>query len=207
MKWINLKHSVIRIKPLRLALILMIVSLLYIVYSAYSIWSYGQRTELLHADAAIVLGAATYNGEPSPVFKARIDHALNLYHNGSVRKLIFTGGSGEQGEISEAETAQVYAIDHEVKAEDIIIETFSTITEENIRNANIIAEQNGVSSFLIVSDPLHMKRAMMIAQDMGLNAHSSPAQNSAYQSLRTKLPFLAREVFYYIGYQVVAPFR
>lgn len=194
-------------KLLRFFLVLVTIIVLVVGYTAYSIWAYGHKSELIHADAAIVLGAATVGGEPSPVLKGRIDHAVMMYKHGYVKKLIFTGGSGGQGEISEAESAQWYALDHGVLAEDIFIETTSTITEENLRNAKIAAEGAGASSFLLVSDPLHMKRAMLMAKDLDMNAYSSPSAYSAYRSLRTKLPFLAREVFFYIGYRVVSPFR
>lgn len=203
----HFKQSLTKNRMLKFFFIFITIIILYTVYTAYAIWSYGQKIEPQQADAAIILGAATLDGAPSPVLKGRIDHAVMLYHHKKVEKLIFTGGSGERGEISEAEAAQRYAMDHGVKADDIMIETSSTITEENLWNAKIVAEQNGISTYLIVSDPLHMKRAMMISQDMDMNAYSSPSKYSAYQSLCTKLPFLAREVFFYIGYQVVSPFR
>ncbi|UNK21343.1 YdcF family protein [Paenibacillus sp. N3/727] len=186
---------------------LVIILFIYVMYTAYSIWSFGQKTNLVQADAAIVLGAGIVNGEPSPVLKGRIDHAIKLYDTGNVKKLIFTGGSGGEGEISEAEAAQAYALRHGVKTEDILTETTSTITEENLYNAKIVAERERITSFIIVSDPLHMKRAMVMADDLNLVAYSSPAVNSAYKSWSTKLPFLLREVFFYIGYQAVSPFR
>lgn len=194
-------------RTLRFLLMLVIILIIYVMYTAYSIWSFGQKTNLVQADAAIVLGAGIVNGEPSPVLKGRIDHAIKLYDTGNVKKLIFTGGSGGEGEISEAEAAQAYALRHGVKTEDILIETTSTITEENLHNAKIVAERERITSFMIVSDPLHMKRAMVMADDLNLVAYSSPAVNSAYKSWSTKLPFLLREVFFYIGYQVVSPFR
>ena len=207
MEQFQYNQAVARKKVWHFFLIAAMILFLYISYTAYSIWSFGQRTELVRADAAVVLGAALHDGEPSPVLKGRIDHALLLYHDGVVDKLIFTGGSGGEGEISEAEAAEGYALAHGVKAGDIIIETTSTITEENLQNAITAVEQSGVTSFLIVSDPLHMKRAMTMAADLDMKAYSSPTRTSAYQSLGTKLPFLLREVFFYIGYQAVSPFR
>lgn len=191
----------------RLFLVLFIIIVMIVGYTAYSIWTFGQKSEFIHADAAIVLGAAPAGEEPSPVLKGRIDHAVRLYKSGYVDQIIFTGGSGEQGKISEAESSQKYALEQGVAAEDIIIEITSTITEENLQNAKIAAAEVGISSFLLVSDPLHMKRAMLLAQDLDMNVHSSPTTTSAYRSMRTKLPFLAREVFFYIGYRLVSPFR
>ncbi|WP_106766170.1 YdcF family protein [Paenibacillus faecalis] len=203
----HVNKTVKKRRTLHFLLILLILLFLYVLYTAYVIWSYGQQTGPAQAEAAIVLGAAVTEGKPSPVLKGRIDHALMLYDAGSVEKLIFTGGSGSEGEISEAEAAQKYAISNGVNSEDILIETTSTITEENLYNAKIIAEQAGISSFLIVSDPLHMRRAMLMAEDLEMRAYPSPAVNSAYKSWKTKLPFLLREMFFYIGYQAVSPFR
>ncbi|MEC0307378.1 YdcF family protein [Paenibacillus lautus] len=183
------------------------ILLIYTIYVGSAIWNYAQRTVNIPSDAAIVLGAAVWEGEPSPVFQGRIDHALWLYDRQYVDKLIFTGGRSSGDDLAESEVARQYAIEHGVPESDILVETASTITEQNLHYANEIGGTAGLSSYLIVSDPLHMKRAMMMAEDMGLEANPSPASRSAYQSLRSKVPFLIREVFYYIGYQLVAPFR
>lgn len=82
-----------------------------------------------------------------------------------------------------------------------IREEASTITQENLENAKIIMDENAYEKAIIVSDPLHMKRAMLLAKDTGMKAYSSPTPTTMYRSLKTKIPFLAREVFYYIGYQ------
>ena len=81
------------------------------------------------------------------------------------------------------------------------MEDQSSITQENLENSKAIMEENGYETAIIVSDPLHMKRAMMLAEDAGITAYSSPTPTTRYVSLRTKIPFLARETFYYIGYK------
>jgi uncharacterized SAM-binding protein YcdF (DUF218 family) len=183
------------------ALIAALLVILYITYTAYSIISFSNRYELNQTDAAIVLGAAVWEGEPSPVLKERMNHAIWLYKNGYVGKIITTGGLGKGDIISEAEAAKLYAVQQEVHEEDIIMEAQSRITEQNLGNAYAIAKQQQIQSFAIVSDPLHMKRAVRMAEDLGMNAYSSPTQTSAYQSLRTKVPFLLREIFFLIGYE------
>lgn len=192
---------------LRTLLALAGMILVYTVYVGCSIWNYAERTENIPSDAAIVLGAAVWDGQPSPVFQGRIDHALWLYEHKYVDKLIFTGGRGAEDESAESEVAKAYAIAHGVPEGDILVETASTITEQNLYNAKEIGDSQGLSSYLIVSDPLHMKRAMLMAEDAGMKASPSPASRSAYQSMRSKIPFLLREIFYYIGYQAVSPFR
>ena len=84
---------------------------------------------------------------------------------------------------------------------DIILEEESSITQENLENAKKLMDEKGYKTALIVSDPLHMRRAMLLARDTGMEDYSSPTTTTMYRSLRTKLPFLAREVFFYIGYQ------
>ena len=81
------------------------------------------------------------------------------------------------------------------------MEEDSKITQENLENAKIIMEENDFQKAIIVSDPLHMKRAMLLAEDAGIKAYSSPTPTTMYQSFKTKVPFAAREVFYYVGYK------
>lgn len=167
---------------------------------AWRIYSFGNITYDGPADAAIVLGAAVWTRDPSPVFKERINHAINLYQKGRVRKLIFTGGQGNPGEPTEASAARDYALQSGVPASDILIEDKSHTTFENILNAKQLADTQGLRTVLIVSDPLHMKRAMTMARDAGLEAHPSPTPSTRYQGLSSQLRLLIHETYYYIGY-------
>ena len=177
------------------------------VLAANSIIQYSKLDEKTNCDTAIILGAAASNGEVSPVYRERIHHGIWLYENGYVDCLIMTGGVGNGNEVSDACAAKQYAISKGVPEEAIYIEETSAITEENLENAKAIMEENSLDSAIIVSDPLHMKRAMTMAKDYGISAYSSPTPTTMYQSTKTKLPFLAREVFFYIGYSIVRPFR
>ncbi|WP_091273540.1 YdcF family protein [Alteribacillus persepolensis] len=176
-------------------------------YAAYSIWSFSMDNQLVRCDAAIVLGAAAKGNEPSPVFRERINHSIRLYEAGYVDKIIFTGGKSDGSTYAEAEAARKYAVERNVHSDDIYIETQSTITEENLEYADDIASEHNLDTFLIVSDPLHMKRAITMADHMGMTAYSSPTQSSAYETLQTKIPFFFRELFFYIGYLLSLPFR
>jgi uncharacterized SAM-binding protein YcdF (DUF218 family) len=176
--------------------------MIYLAATALSIWRYASVDEKQPADTAIVLGAGTAGGEISPVFRERIHHGIWLYQNGYVDALIFTGGIGEGNGRSDAWVAGQYAIEQGVPEADILLEEKSTITQENIANAKKIMDEKGYRTAIIVSDPLHMKRAMLMARDYGIEAYSSPTPTSRYISLKTKIPFLAREEFFYIGYKV-----
>ena len=177
------------------------------VLATVSIVQYSKLDEKTPCDAAIVLGAATINGEVSPVYRERLNHGIRLYENGYVDYLIMTGGIGEGESVSEASAAKQYAISKGVPEEVILIEEKSTITEENLENAKAIMEEYSLDTAIIVSDPLHMKRAMLMANDYGIHACSSPTPTTMYRSGKTQIPFLAREVFFYIGYSIVRLFR
>ncbi|WP_418748196.1 YdcF family protein [Frisingicoccus sp.] len=189
-----------RIFPVMLGIFLLLA--IYLAATALSIWQYASVDEKQSADTAIVLGAGTADGEISLVFRERIHHGIWLYQNGYVDTLIFTGGVGEGNARSDAWVAGQYAIEQGVPAEHILLEEESVITQENIANAKKIMDEKGYRTAIIVSDPLHMKRAMLMARDYGIEAYSSPTPTSRYISLKTKIPFLAREEFFYIGYKV-----
>jgi len=186
----------------RVLLFIAILLVLYIAGTAVSIWQYGKVDEKQPADAAIVLGAGLMDGELSPVFQERVNHGIWLYQNGFVKQLILTGGVAAGNEISDAYVAKLYAMEKGVPEECILLEEESVITQENIENAKAVMDENSHETAIIVSDPLHMKRAMLMARDYGIEAYSSPTPTSRYVSLKSKLPFLAREEFFYIGYKV-----
>ena len=174
---------------------------------AVSIWNYGEVDEKAPADVAIVLGAAISDGEVSPVYRERINHAITLYEEGTVDFIILTGGFGEGSYKSDSQIAKEYALSQGVPEEKILIEEKSTITEENLEFSKEIMVDNNLETAIIVSDPLHMKRAMLMAKDYNITALSSPTPTSMYKSLKTKIPFLLREEFFYVGYCVVRVFR
>lgn len=148
------------------------------------------------ASVAVVLGAAVDTDVPSPVFEARLAHAVDLYKQGRVERLVMTGAQGEGDRRSEAAAGAIYAMAHGVPGDAILIEDRSRTTRQNLANARALLGISASQPMLIVSDPLHMRRAMAVAADLGLNASASKTPYSRYRSMRTKLPFLAREVWF-----------
>ena len=189
------------------SLLVVFLIIFFAIITAVSIAQYGKLDEKAHCDVAIVLGAATSNGEVSPVYRERINHGIWLYMNGYVDYLILTGGIGKGNEMSDAHAAKQYAIEKGVPEQVILIEEKSTITEENLEYAKAIMDEHSLDAAIIVSDPLHMKRAMLMASDYGIDACSSTTPTTMYKSAKTQIPFLAREVFFYIGYSIVRAFR
>lgn len=194
-------------KAHKIIIAIVVILVVYIAANFISICLFAAKDQRKVADVAIVLGAATYDGEVSPVYQERINHGITLYNDGMVDKIIVTGGVAEGSDISDAWVAKEYAISKGVLAEDILMENTSTITQENLENSKILMDANGYKTAIIVSDPLHMKRAMLLAKDAGITAYSSPTPTTKYVSLATKIPFLCREVFFYVGYKWYRIFR
>lgn len=171
-----------------------------LVWAGAQVAVYAQRDETRPVDAAIVLGAAVFGERPSPVLRERINHAISLYEAKAVRFIIFTGGQGDPGEAAEADVAAAYALAQGVPPEAILRETTSTSTLENLANAQQVAAAHELDSFLIVSTPFHMKRAMAIAADLDMQAYSSPTRTIAWISGWTKLRAFGQEVGSYLLY-------
>ncbi len=189
-------------KKVTIAIVVLIIFLLYFFVNALVIYRYSKVDEKRKSDVAIILGAATDRNGVSPVYRERINHGIWLYENNYVDYILVTGGKADGAEFSDAYYAKQYVLWKNVPEEAIFVEDQSKITQENIKYAKEIMKENKWETSIIVSDPLHMKRSMLIAKDYGINAVSSPTPRSRYQSWETKAPFLLREGFFYIGYKI-----
>jgi uncharacterized SAM-binding protein YcdF (DUF218 family) len=161
----------------------------------------GQRDEARPAGAAVVLGAAQWNGVPSPVLQARLDHALDLYRRGYVKQIILTGGVGSGDTLSEAAAGRQYLLEHGIPADALLLDEEGTTTWKSLQNVAQIARTNGIGTILVVSDRFHMLRALKMARDLGLAAYGSPAQTSpiAAHSLE-QARYVVREAWAYLAY-------
>ncbi|WP_028536110.1 YdcF family protein [Paludibacterium yongneupense] len=183
----------------------MLAVLLLLVFTALTAWrivDYGARTSDDSADAALVLGAAAWGDRPSPVFRERIRHAVDLYQRGKVRWIVFTGGTPVPGYPSEAEVGRAFALRAGVPMTAMLAETESRTTWENISNARRLAEPFGIHSYLLVSDPWHMRRAVLMAEDLGIDVAPSPTVSTRFRTLTVRCGFLMRETWLYIGYRI-----
>ena len=149
-------------------------------------------------DVALVLGAAVWGDRPSPVFQARIDHAIGLYRDGHVRQLVFSGGSRSDSVASESLVAQRYATHLGVPGEDIRLEGRSRTTTQNL--ACSLPLVRDTERVVLVSDPLHLWRARWIAKDLGLEVELAPAPGTRYRSRSARARFLVREVGLSVAY-------
>jgi len=167
---------------------------------AWRIVSYSDQSFEASADAAVTLGAAAWGNKPSPVYRERINEAISLYKKGLVRYLIFTGGTPESSYPSEGWVGREFAIKHGVPETAVLEEQTSRTTQQNLANAQQLMVAHGIKTVLLVSDPLHMYRAMSIAKDMGLPATPAPTSSSRFQSLTSRAKFLWRETWLYLEY-------
>jgi len=163
---------------IRLVAVAVLGSLGLALFATYRIYEQGQRDERPTADAIVVMGAAQYDGTPSPLFAARLDHAVGLYLDGVAPRLIVTGGKAEGDRTTEADSGRAYAIDHGVPADAILAEDRSRTTLESIRGVAAIMADDGITSAVFVSDPSHMLRVLRMASDAGIQAYGSPTRTS-----------------------------
>ncbi|MNV30352.1 hypothetical protein D3C71_1216160 [compost metagenome] len=165
--------------------------------AAWIIWV-GDRDQAAPADAIIVLGAAAYDAKPSPVFEERIRHGLDLYRQGYAPKLIFTGGfGGSRARFSESQVARRYALKQKVPAADILIETKSRTTRQNLVEAKQVMAKNDLHRVIVVSDPLHMARALRLSRELEIDALASSTPSTRFRSFHTSWRFLLQEVYFF----------
>ncbi len=171
----------------------MLLALVYLLINAAIIYRYSKQYSEEKADVAIVLGAAVYGTKVSPVFRERLNHGVYLHKKGIVDKLILTGGSIEGQKLSDSRVAKNYAVQQGVPDADILIEENSHYTQENLEEAKKLMAAHSYTTALLVSDPLHMKRAMLLAESLDLNCQPSPTPTSMYRSAKPKAQSLLYE--------------
>jgi uncharacterized SAM-binding protein YcdF (DUF218 family) len=162
----------------RLALAAFVGTCLVGAWMSFRIWDTGNRDDRRAADAIVVLGAAQYNGRPSAILRARVEHAIDLYEAGLARWLVVTGGKADGDRTTEAATARTLAIERGVPASAILVEDQGRTTLESLRGVGAVLRANGLSSALFVSDRTHMLRVLRIARDQGISAWGSPTDSS-----------------------------
>lgn len=183
---------------LRFCVLLALLVLAWLLGVAGWIVHVGNRDEAGPADAIVVLGAAAYDAQPSPVFEARIDHGLDLYHAGHAKRLIFTGGyGGAKARFSESQVARRYALRRDVPESAILIESRSRTTLENLVETRRLLQEHDLHRVIIVSDPLHMARALRASRRLGIDALGSPTPSTRFRTFRTQREFLLREVYFF----------
>jgi uncharacterized SAM-binding protein YcdF (DUF218 family) len=173
-----------------------------IVIVGWFVWLYGQihfyatHDQARPADAIVVFGAAEYDGRPSPVLRARLDHALALYRE-RLAPLVITLGGGGGSQDSEGGVGHDYLLAHEVPENQIIAETQSTNTEESAARLGAIARENRLNRILAVSDGTHLFRIHALCASMGMNVFTSPRAEARPLGFWDSATRLMHEMFSY----------
>ncbi len=154
------------------------------VMSLIGVLVWERRDTARPAAAIVVLGAAQYVGRPSPVLRARLDHAIALYKRGLAPRMIFTGGFGDHDTTSEAAVGQRYAIDHGVPRAAIMIENSGRSTSESLQNVSKLMDAEPSRDVILVSDPFHMLRLCILARRYGMTPYASPTRTSPISTSR-----------------------
>jgi uncharacterized SAM-binding protein YcdF (DUF218 family) len=162
----------------RLGLAVVAGALLVLAYTTWRIWDQGNQDDGRPADAIVVLGAAQYNGVPSPIYRARLDHAIDLFEEGLAPALVMTGGKLPGDKTTEAEAGRRYAMSKGVPEDAILVEDHGRTTLESLRTVSRMLTERGLHSAVFVSDRTHMLRVLRIAHDEGLEAFGSPTRTS-----------------------------
>ena len=189
-------------RSLRLRVALLIAALFVAVAALWCRWvylqisAYASQDQAAPADAIAVLGAAEYDGHPSPVYRARLDHALDLYRRGIAPLIIAVGGPGGD-RYSEGAVGAHYLISMGVPEEDVIAETQSRDTEQSARRIAVIAHANGIHRLVVVSDPTHMFRVHSLCAADGLNVLTSPRTVPANDDHTLEFDRIAHETISY----------
>lgn len=155
----------------------------------------GAMTAERRADAILVLGAAQYNGRPSPVLRARLDHALALHDRGLAPMLIFTGGVGTGDTLSEGEVSRRYAIRHGVPDSLILVERQGVTSAQSVGAAAALMRAHGFETALVVSDSYHMMRLDLLMRRAGVRPYRAPAADAPIDraARQTRWRYVLRE--------------
>jgi uncharacterized SAM-binding protein YcdF (DUF218 family) len=197
---VNLRRPWLKIGGL---VVLLLVA--YPIYLGFQVWSQSHRDENHSADAIVVLGAAQYDGDPSPIFKARLDQAVYLYGEGFSQVVIVTGGKRAGDRFTESEAGANYLVEQGIPATAIVGEDHGTTTLESLRAVRSIADEREIDSVLLVSDPMHSERIKRIATDLEFDeVYTSPASYiSLNRSRATKAKELVHEVASILAYELL----
>jgi uncharacterized SAM-binding protein YcdF (DUF218 family) len=177
--------------------------LLLVAATALGIWWTARKDARPSSDAIVVLGSAQYNGVPSSIFEARLEHALDLYEDGVAPVIVTVGGKATGDQFSEAEAGREYLADAGVPDDALLAVQEGADTLESMRAVAAQFDDRGWDTAVLVTDPWHAMRAERMAEDAGIDASSSPTrQGPAVQTRTTQFRYILRETAAYLLYRV-----
>ena len=179
-----------------------LAAILLITSTALAIWWTARQDSSPASDAIVVLGSAQYNGVPSSIFEARLEHAIALFEGGVAPVIVTVGGKADGDQFAEAEAGRAYLAGAGIPADALLAVPEGADTLESIRAVSTAFTDQGWSRAVLVSDPWHAMRAERMAEDAGLDAESSPTrQGPAVQTRTTQFKYILRETAAYLLYR------
>ena len=178
--------------PLRLGMGALAVVVLYLAITFVQVFQASRRDDARRTEAIVVFGAAQYNGTPSPVLRARLDHAAALYRRGLAGRVVVTGGRPPGDRFTEATVSARYLTARGVPDGAILREVRGRTSWESLAAASKFLKRRRVSEVVLVSDGFHAARIAAMASELGLEAHTSPTPTSPIAGTE-KLPYLGKE--------------
>lgn len=186
----------------RIGVLGFVLVFLYLSVTFAQVWLASRRDNHRASQAIVVLGAAQYNGVPSPVFQGRLDHAVLLWNQGRA-DLVITVGSKQPGDrYTEAGSGAAYLEQHGVPADKIVAIPIGHTTYQSLQAATNEMARRGLDSAFLVSDPWHNARLDAMGSDLGIEAYPSATWTSADTSVITRGKEYARETFAYLYYRL-----
>jgi vancomycin permeability regulator SanA len=161
----------------QVVIVLALIAVGYYLVSFWQVWSTGRGDEVRNVDAIVVLGAAQYDGRPSPQLAARLDHAVDLWNEHMAPLVVVTGGNQEGDRFTEASASAQYLSDRGVPSAAIVQEDAGSTTYDSLARARTLVDPS-VETVLIVTDPYHALRSKLTADEVGFTAFVSPAPES-----------------------------
>ncbi|GAA0591665.1 YdcF family protein [Actinomadura livida] len=188
--------------PAGVVLGLLLIAVLTPLTVGARVWYQARQDERPRSDAIIVLGAAQYNGEPSPTLRWRLQHALDLYRDGVAPAIVTVGGKAPGDNYTEAGSGRTWLIEKGgVPADRVVAVPVGRDTLGSLRAAGAEFDRRGWSSAVIVSDPWHGLRAKKMAADHGIEAAASPTRSGpSVQTRETQFDYIVRETGAYLSY-------
>lgn len=176
-----------------------------VAFSAVTVWNeahHDDASDIERVDAIVVLGAAQYDGTPSPVFEGRLDHAALLFEQGRA-DLVFLLGANRPGDrTTEAEAGRAYLVERGVPESALVALAEGTTSYTSLRAVASAMRERGLASAFLVSDPWHNARIQRMAADLGIEGHASATWTSAARTEETRLSGYVRETLAYLYYRV-----
>jgi vancomycin permeability regulator SanA len=187
----------------RAAIAAVAVVVLLVGGTAFRIWQYGRVDDRDHADVILVLGAAQYDGDPSSILQARLQHAKMLYDQGVASEIVTVGGRKPTDRYTEAQAGDLYLTRNGVPDNRIIAVNSGNDTLTSLQAAAVVLKAHGWNTAVLVSDPWHMFRSETMAEASGIDAWTSPTHSGpAVRTRSTQLRYIARETAALLYYRV-----